>query len=62
MNNEKTKKISRRDRMLVEKTVAYTPRELPIALFRIPLGMHRSVESKYQVLSCIPSGMHPKTM
>ncbi|MDR0755008.1 MAG: hypothetical protein LBF04_06435 [Prevotellaceae bacterium] len=31
--------------MLVKKTVAYTPRELPTALFRIPLGMHRSVKT-----------------
>jgi hypothetical protein len=62
MNNKKQRKYPVRDKMLVEKMVAYTPRELPTALFRIPSGMHRSVESKYQVPSCIPNGMHPKTM
>jgi hypothetical protein len=44
MNNKKQRKYPVRDKMLVEKTVVYTPRELPTALFRIPLGMHRSVE------------------
>jgi hypothetical protein len=42
------KEISRRDRMLIEKTVAYTLCELPTVLFRIPLGMHRSVEISSQ--------------